>query len=65
MFYFTTAQIDEIEKRLAVRAKKDTDFDPVSSAEEADLVAIIHNGRNVICRLDKLLEDSRLSLMTR
>ena len=54
MFYFTTAQIDEIEKRLAVRAKKDTDFDPVSSAEEADLVAIIHNGRNVICRLDKL-----------
>lgn len=54
MFYFTNDQIDEIEKRLAVRAKKDTDFDAVSEAQEGDLVAIIHNGRNMICRLDKL-----------
>ena len=54
MFYFTNDQIDEIEKRLAVRAKKDTDFDPISDAGEDDLVAIIHNGRNMICRLDKL-----------
>lgn len=54
MFYFTNDQIDEIEKRLAVRAKKDTDFDPIATASEDDLVAIIHNGRNMICRLDKL-----------
>jgi len=54
MFYFTNEQIDEIERRLAVRAKKDTDFDSISDVDDADLVAIIHNGRNMICRLDSL-----------
>lgn len=54
MFYFSTAQIDEIEKRLAARSKKDTDFDLTHEASDSDLVAIIHNGKNMICRLDSL-----------
>jgi len=47
MSFFTKQQIDEIQRLIAARAKRDTDFPSVNNLTDSDLFAFVRNRSNV------------------
>ena len=56
MRYFTKAQIEEIERRLATRSIRDSEFEEAGTVARSDFMAIVQNGVNKRLSMNALFD---------